>query len=87
MSSCETGLQNLGASANKKQTSSCVENGVHNYGKNDICNNRKNGKEDDDWVFDVDSNSNSNSTDEGNSGGYDGRCLPDRPERKFLPSQ
>ncbi len=53
------------------RTSSCA-NGVRNNGKNDICNNRKNGKEDDDWVFDVDSNSNN----EGNSGGYDGPCLP-----------
>ncbi len=55
-SSCATGLQNLGASAKKKQTLSCA---------NDICNDRKNGKEDDDWVFDVDSDSNN----EGKSGG------------------
>ncbi len=68
----------------KKQTSSSMENGIHNNGKNDICNNRKNGKEDDDWVFDVDSDSDI----EGDSaGGYDSRCLPDRPERNFLPSQ
>ena len=59
------------------------ENGVRYNGKNDIGNDRKNGKEDDDWVFDVDSGSNN----EGDSGGYDGPCLPDRPERKFLPLQ
>ena len=34
------------------------ENGVRNNGKNDVRKDRKNGKEDDDWVFDVDSNSN-----------------------------
>ena len=71
-SSCATGLRNLGASANKKRTSSSA-NGVCHNGKNDICNDRKNGKEDDDRVFDVDSNSNN----EGNSGGYDDPCLPD----------
>ena len=63
-SSCATGLRSLGASAKKKQTSSSA-NGVFNKGKNDICNDRKNGKEDDDWVFDVDSDSNN----EGKSGG------------------
>ncbi len=68
--------------AKKKRTLSC-ENGVCNNGKNGICNDRKNEKEDDDWEFDVDSNSNN----EGNSGDYDGRCLPDRPESKILPSQ
>jgi hypothetical protein len=73
-SSCATGLRNLGASAKKKRTSSCA---------NDMRIDRKNGKEVDDWVFDVDSNSDN----EGDSGGYDGPCLPDRPEYKFLPSQ
>ncbi len=28
-----------------------------------------------------------NSDNEGNTGGYDGPSLPDRPERKFLPMQ
>jgi hypothetical protein len=65
-------LRNLGASSKKKRRLSCA-NGVCNNGKNDICNDRKNGKEDDDWVTDVDSDSNN----EGNSGGYDGPCLPD----------
>ena len=74
MSSCATGLRNLGASAKKKRTSSFA---------NDICIDSKNGKEVDDWVFDIDSDSDN----EGDSGGYDGPCLPDRPERKFLPSQ
>ena len=73
-SSCATGLQNLGASAKKKRTS---------FFSNDICIDSKNGKEVDDWVFDIDSDSDN----EGDSGGYDGPCLPDRPERKFLPSQ
>ena len=59
------------------------ENGVRNNGKNDICNKRKNGKKEDDWIFDVDSDSNN----ECDSGGYDCPCLPDRPPRKFLPSQ
>jgi hypothetical protein len=80
--SCATGLRNFGASAKKKQTSSSA-NGVFNKGKNDICNDRKNGKEDDEWVFDIDSNSNH----EGDSGGYDGLCLPDQPKCKFLPLQ
>ena len=74
MSSCATGLRNLGASAKKKRTS---------FFSNDICIDSKNGKEVDDWVFDIDSDSDN----EGDSGGYDGPCLPDRPERKFLPSQ
>jgi hypothetical protein len=56
MSSCATGLQNLGASAKKKRTSSCA---------NDIRNDRKNGKEDDDWVFDVDNDSNNEGDSEG----------------------
>jgi hypothetical protein len=80
--SCATGLQNLGASAKKKRMLSCA-NGVCNNGKNDICNNRKNGKEDDDWVCGIDSDSEN----EDDSGGYDGPYLPDQPERKFLPSQ
>ena len=73
-SSCATGLRNLGASAKKKRTSSCANN---------VRIDSKNGKEVDDWVFDIDSDSDN----EGDSGGYDGPCLPDRPERKFLPSQ
>ena len=61
------------------------KNGVLcNDGKNDVrYNQKKNGKEDDAWVFDVDSDSDN----EGDSGGYDGACLPNRPARKFLPSQ
>jgi hypothetical protein len=57
--SCATGLRNLGVSAKKKQTSSCA---------NDIRIDRKNGKEVDDWVLDIDSDSHN----EGDSGGYDG---------------
>jgi hypothetical protein len=63
-SSCATGLRNLGASEKKKRTSSFA---------NDICIDSKNGKEVDDWVFDIDSDSHN----EGDSGGYDGPCLPD----------
>jgi hypothetical protein len=56
-SSCATGLRNLGASAKKKRTSSCA---------NDVRIDSKNGKEVDDWVFDIDSDSDN----EGDSGGY-----------------
>ena len=56
-SSCATGfLRNLGASAKKKRTSSCA---------NDVRIDSKNGKEVDDWVFDIDSDSDN----EGDSGG------------------
>ena len=36
------------------------ENGVRDNGKNDVCKGRENGKEDDDWVFDVDSDNKGN---------------------------
>jgi hypothetical protein len=76
MLSCATGLQNLSRASAKKQTSSCA-NGVRTDGKDDICNYRKNGKEEDDWVIDIDSNSKNEGNSEGSSGVYDGPCLPD----------
>jgi hypothetical protein len=59
--------------SNRGKDSRDGKNGVRNNSKNDIRNDRKNGKEEDDWVFGVDSDSNN----EGDSGGYDGPCLPD----------
>ena len=99
-SSCATGLRNLGASAKEKRSSSCAtdgEDGVCHNGQDDIHDDGNNGKEDDDLVFEVDSDSDQDddllfdvdgdSDNEGDVGGYDGPCLPNRPERKFLPSQ
>ena len=59
-SSCATGMRNLGASAKEKRSSSCAtdgEDGVCHNGQDDIHDDGNNGKEDDDWVFDVDSDS------------------------------
>ena len=79
-SSCATGMRNLGASAKEKRSSSCAtdgEDGVCHNGQDDIHDDGNNGKEDDDWVFDVDSDSDNegNSNNEGDSGGYDGPRL------------
>ncbi|KAI2489027.1 hypothetical protein MHU86_25573 [Fragilaria crotonensis] len=88
------------ASAKEKRSSSCAtdgKNGVCHNGQDDIHADGNNGKEDDDLVFEVDSDSDQDddllfdvdgdSDNEGDVGGYDGPCLPNRPERKFLPSQ